>query len=179
MRWLGDVDARAAARRFDRSTRGGERLDDALAQRGEIDLPRRRGDDHAHAPRDAPAAQDRGSLAQIIKPPVGARADERDVDALTRDLGDGNNIVDAMSARDLRRERGRVDADAFGVHSVRVRAHGPRLSRAPCARSHANVFSSASSSAALAPNSAAWFASVMRSSMSIAATASPQYSSAL
>ena len=78
MRWRGDVDARAAARRLHRSTRGGERLDDPFAQRGEIDLARRGRDDHAHAPRDAPApcriaaAWRRSSSRPLVHVPMSA-----------------------------------------------------------------------------------------------------------
>ena len=72
----------------------------------------------------------------------------------------------------------REQARGWAYESLLVTFRPNRGGRAPCASSHASVLASASRIAALAPSSAAWFASVMRSSISIALTADPTYSSA-
>src|SRR5688572_9684809 len=126
----GDVHAGAAARRLHGGARLGQRLDQALARRLQVDVAGRRRDDHAHALRDALALEYRGGLAQVVEPAVGAGADQRVVDALALELRRADDVVDTMLARHLRGQLRGVDLDALAVGGVSVGRNWFRLARA-------------------------------------------------
>ena len=88
-----------------------ERADEPVLHRAQVDLLRGGDDDRAHMLCHMPPLEHGGGSGQVAVLPVGARADDRLVDAHVPHLADGAGVLRQVREGDRQRHFGQVDLD--------------------------------------------------------------------